>query len=236
MEFTTGNKKDFNSDIKILFENLKKGEKFSFSKYADGEYAILINKYIKNCDNWVFNPDIHKKEQEMLLESFTFSDDGYFVGISCPCCVPQEHVDWMRKTVSVKDTNLTWANIFVNGNFNYFKDNFISEFKNHDIILFANKNANINNLPFAIEEFIPIGDTAWVENFDLIDSFDIEKYNNKLFLFCAGPLGNMLSYKFWQKNKNNCYMDIGSTLNSFLVGNNRGYLRGAATLNKVCKW
>jgi hypothetical protein len=57
-----------------------------------------------------------------------------------------------------------------------------------------------------------------------------------LFLFCAGPLGNMLAYRMWEKNKNNTYMDIGSTLNTWLVGSNRGYLIGAPTINKICTW
>jgi hypothetical protein len=49
-------------------------------------------------------------------------------------------------------------------------------------------------------------------------------------------LGNMLAAKMWKYNKNNIYLDIGSTLNPWLVGNNRGYLRGAGTINKTCIW
>jgi hypothetical protein len=37
------------------------------------------------------------------------------------------------------------------------------------------------------------------------------------------------------KQYNLCF-DIGSTLNSYLVGNNRGYLKGAETLKKTCIW
>ena len=72
----------------------------------------------------------------------------------------------MRDNVGVNPKNLTWANIFVNGNYNFFVENFIPEFKNHDIILVANKNGNISNLPFNVEEHIPIGGTAFIENFD----------------------------------------------------------------------
>lgn len=228
--------KSFQEDFFMLFNLLEKNVKFSFSKYADGEYAILIDKYITNCDNWTFNPIIDETYYKELLNSFQFNEDGYYVGISCPCCVPMEDVLWMRQNVGVDKNHLTWANIFVNGNYNNFKKYFIPEFSNHDIILIANRNATIENLPFKIEEFIPIDKTAWKDNFNLVEELPKKEYNNKLFLFCAGPLGNMLAAKMWKYNKNNIYIDIGSTLNPWLVGTNRGYLRGSETLNKICIW
>lgn len=229
-------KNDFKKDFNHILSLLKKGEPFAFSKYADGEYEILRNNKITNCDNWTFDPKIDDVYQKELLNSFKFSDEGYYVGISCPCCVPKEHVDWMRKTVNVKSDNLTWANIFVNGNYQDFIKYFIPEFKNHEIILVATKNGNANKLPFKVEEHIKIGGTAWKENFNLLDELPKKNYKNKLFLFSAGPLGNMLAAKMWKKNKNNIYLDIGSTLNPWLVGNNRGFLRGAPTVNKICVW
>ena len=48
MNFTN----NFNTDIKFLFNKLKNKEHFTFSKYADGEYKVLRNEYITNCDNW----------------------------------------------------------------------------------------------------------------------------------------------------------------------------------------
>lgn len=235
MEFNIENK-NFNGDLKIIFDALVKKEKFSFSKYADGEFAILINKNITNCDNWTFNPITDKKYRDELLHSFKYNQDGYYVGISCPCCVGINDANWMKDNVGVRPENLTWANIFVNGNYNYFKDKFIPEFNNHDIIIVANENANISNLPFKIEEHIKITGTAWKDNFDLLETLPKKNYKDKLFLFCAGPLGNMLAARMWENNKNNTYMDIGSTLNGYLVGANRGYLRGANTLNKICTW
>ena len=50
----------FRGDIEFLFELLKSGQKFSFSKYADGEFAILANQNITNVDNWTFDNEKHK--------------------------------------------------------------------------------------------------------------------------------------------------------------------------------
>ena len=43
---------------------------------------------------------------------------------------------------------LTWANVFVNSNYPYFKENFIPEFKNHDVVLVAREDARFEDLPF----------------------------------------------------------------------------------------
>lgn len=226
-------KNSFREDIEFIFTKLKNKEKFSFSKYADGEFSILANFYLKNIDNWVFNPDLHVKQREELIRSFKFRDKDYYVGISCRCCQPEEHVNWMREQ-SGQDI-LTWANLFVNSNYPYFRDNFIPEFSNHEVVLFAREDARIDELPFEVEH-IPITSQAFIDNFDMVENFPVEKYKDKLFLFCAGPLGNMLAAKFWEKNKENTYLDIGSTLNGYLTETNRGYLKGGNTALKTCIW
>ena len=52
-------KNSFREDIEFIFTKLKNKEKFSFSKYADGEFAILANQRITNIDNWTFDPIRH---------------------------------------------------------------------------------------------------------------------------------------------------------------------------------
>ncbi|MAC34536.1 MAG: hypothetical protein CME38_13170 [Haliea sp.] len=223
----------FRGDIDFLFKKLKEKNNFSFSKYADGELRILRNETFTNCDNWTFDKDKHSHVQKQLMESFVYEDDGYYVGINCPCCNPQEDVKWMRDLVK---SRATWANVFVNANYHYYVNNFIPEYSNHDIILFSREDSRVGNLPFEVQEHVPITRSAFIDNFDLIESFPIQDYNNKLFLFCAGPLGNMLAQHFWKMNKSNTYLDIGSTLNPYLTEPNRGYLLGSPTIMKVCDW
>jgi len=49
----------FRGDIEFIYDKLRNKDKFSFSKYADGEYAILRGQTITNCDNWTFNSVEH---------------------------------------------------------------------------------------------------------------------------------------------------------------------------------
>ena len=65
----------FHDDFNTVLQKVKNRDSFSFSKYADGEYKILRNEKITNCDNWTFDPDIHKEEHQYLLESFHYDSE-----------------------------------------------------------------------------------------------------------------------------------------------------------------
>jgi hypothetical protein len=234
--------KYFRHEIEILFDRLKSGKKFSFSKYADGEWEILNDRSIVipiweefRCED----SDEYIGPRQALKNSFMYKDSGYYVGIGCPCCMGEEH--YQMKTLSSQDDDqLTFANVFVNGNYRFFIDNFIPEFKNHDIHLIANENISLDALPFSVEEFYPVGTNAWVHDADYIDEILAGGYENKLFLFCCGPLGNILAHRLWEKNKNNVYLDIGSTLDPFWPNGHpkpRGYYDGSGEYhNKICSW
>ena len=83
--------KNFHDDFDSVLQKVQNRDCFSFSKYADGEYKILRNEKITNCDNWTFDPDKHKEEHQYLLDSFRYDSDDYWVGISCSCCQPINH-------------------------------------------------------------------------------------------------------------------------------------------------
>ena len=115
MSFT----KIFDADIKIIHNFLLEKKKFSFSKYADGEHQILINQPIRNCDDWFFDPNSDSFFQKQLTESFKYKDDGYYIGISCPCCDINSY-NWFTQNKGSEESNITFANIFVNSNYNFF--------------------------------------------------------------------------------------------------------------------
>ena len=172
------------------------------------------------------------------MESFKYNHHDYYVGICCPCCQPKAHITWMIENVGTK--NVTWANIFVNSNYDFFVDNFIPEFDKWEgnVILFANKIGENNTLPFKVDTYYPLELEAWKEPHltrIIEDSKQLcGELDNQLFLFSAGPLGNILAHELHKHNPNNTYIDIGSTINPWTVGKNRGYLSGSN--KKTCIW
>jgi hypothetical protein len=237
-------KKDYRQDLKKIKYLLQSKKHFAFSKYADGELHILANKPINNGEFW-FEPEVNSFNRAKLVESFKYKDKNYLVGISCPCCIGGKKVhDWMKTRSEQNPENLTWANLFVNGNYNYYLENIVPEYSNYDVYLVSNSKSNLEKLPFNVKEHYQIGKNCWVDDYELIEQIkkDIQKkqIENCLFLFCAGPFGNILTHQLYDYNKKNTYIDIGSTLNPFLLGDEgvstRGYLRGESSLNKICVW
>jgi hypothetical protein len=247
MEFNIKNKK-FNEDIEIVFKALKNKENFAFSKSADGEMMILMGENIDilhKC-NGEFKFDKNDKTDELyrkkLIESFTYKHKNYFVGIGCPCCIGEKNYNWMKKLANQPPQNITWANIFVNSNYNYYLKNFIPEYENHKIILVCNHKADPSKFfnKNLIKDF-RIGTNAWKNDYNIIEEIKeyihINNIENHLFLFAAGPFGNILVYELFKHYPNNIYLDIGSTLDPFIgLGKTRKYHAGASTINKTCIW
>jgi len=232
--------KTFVNDFALILDKVKNRDSFSFSKYADGEYKILRNEKITNCDNWTFDPEIHKEEHRYLLESFKYAHKDYYVGVSCPCCQPINHCQWMRN--EVKAPNITWANLFVNSNYPHFLDEMVEEFADWEgrVVLLANEKGKDAPMPFDVDVYIPCNGEAFLMPYLLQHLCDMtvlaSQEDKQLFLFSAGPLGNILAHRLHMANPNNTYIDIGSTINPWVVGENRGYLKSPRHLLKTCVW
>ena len=233
--------KVFSEEIKKLYTKLVTGKKFAFSKYADGEWLAMRGSHGSSGNGeWLINDerDTCKKPREMLVDSFQYRDPDYYVGVSCPCCQGQHHYD--MKTFSGQDEDhLTFANIFVNSNYNFFVENFIPFFQTKEVYLIANRVTEIEKLPFKVEKFFPVDYNAWVINLDLIELLKQERAENKLFLFSAGPLGNILSAELWKTNQTNTYLDVGSTLDPWTKANRligKYYSDNSVDRYKVCEW
>ncbi len=235
--------KSFRKDLMHVIKKLKRKERFAFSKYADGELHILSNKPINNGEFW-FEPEQDQDHRQKIIDSLRFKNDNYFVGIACPCCIGGSTVhSWYKKQSGQDIENLTWANLFVNGNYSYYMNNMVPLYSEYKVVLVSNSDSSLDRLPFEIEKHFKIGKNAWVDDYNLID--EMKKYitnehiEGRLFLFCAGPFGNILGHQLFQHNQENTYIDIGSTLNHFLLGENgknRGYLRGESSARKICTW
>ena len=229
--------KIFNEEILKIFKKLKDKQPFSFSKYADGEWAIINGHNVNNGEFDFSKNENSEFYRQKLIESFTFKNKDYYVGISCECCQGNEHFK-MKEMSGQDEDHLTFANIFVNSNYEFYKQNFIPEYRNHKIYLVANKNSIIKNLPFKLEKFYPVENTAFIQNYNLIEEIQKENVQDALFLFCAGPFGNILAHQLFESNPNNIYMDIGSTLNPWLEseGFKRDYYNGGFYSQKNCIW
>jgi len=235
--------KDFKKDFIFFSNKIKSKENFSLVRFGDGELEIIKNNFMDISNKYngehLFIPEKHEKYRNLMTNSLKYNDNTYFVGIACKCCVGIENSNYMKKISNQKESQLTWATIFVNSNYKSFLEILISSLKDKNIVLISHEKSNISKLPFKVEKHFKIGANAWINNFDLIP--EIVEYSksvkNHIFLFAAGTFSNIAIYECHKNNKENTYLDIGSTLDVILeLGATRRYLRGRNTINKTCIW
>lgn len=197
---------------KILF-----GENFTLVRYGDGERMILIGESVKDntqayqVDKWRFdNNPIFTKD---LFEASFHRESNYYYAISCKCCDPRSEAFYRSL---FQNHNITYANIFVNGNYEDFLS-FTFNLK-REVVVIANKSSNKSDYPFNVVEKYSVENDCvnWYESEKqkiLLDMKALsEKYKNTLFFVSAGPLSEILIHKMYGYNPNNSYIDVGSCL------------------------
>lgn len=260
--------KTFRGDFDLLKNKLINDEHFGFSRFSDGEMFILQNKRLELNENhyiignqtgggWYnkeeqkkFDPNQHQFYRNKLIESIQFKKDNYFKGISCKCCVGQESFDFQVDISGGDDSDLTWANLWNNGNYEPFLDEIMPIFNDKKIVMVINESANLIKLPFSVEKDFRVGTNCFINDYGLIE--EIKQYiidnqiENRIFLISAASLSNLLVHQLFEFNNKNTYVDIGSTINPIVEmegwKGSRSYLREhwlgepKNALNKICIW
>jgi hypothetical protein len=260
--------KTFRGDFDLLKDKLINGEHFGFSRFSDGEMFILQNKRLELNENhyiignqtgggWYnkeeqkkFDPSQHQFYRNKLIESIQFKKENYFKAISCRCCVGQESFDFQVDISGGDDSDLTWANLWNNGNYESFLNEIMPIFNDKKIVMVINESANLTKLPFPVEKDFRVGTNCFINDYGLIE--EIKKYitdnniENHIFLISAASLSNLLVHQLFEFNNKNTYVDIGSTINPIVEmegwKGSRSYLREhwlgepKNALNKVCIW
>lgn len=217
--------KKFNEEMWLFFERLMNGENFAFSRYGDGELSIIngldFKPFSANEFEFVDSDKRYDLSKQLLKESFYNSTEGYFKGIPCRCCLLGGKAESIYNSIEDK-SHLTWANLFVNGNYSDFNIFFPSVVEGKEVFFIGHYNGIVDKLPFKIVEDWKIGDDAWVDNLSLLqelkDYIEIMEIENAVFLMAGGPFASIFASEMWDFNKKNTYIDIGSSLDVYLYG------------------
>jgi hypothetical protein len=256
--------KNFRGDFVKLKTKLENKEHFAFSRYSDGEMYILQNKELV-LDNGLiqigdekqggvyqapdfkhFDPKEHGFYQQKLVESLQYKQPNYYKGISCSCCVGKEQFDWQVDLAGGDDESLTWANLWVNGNYPLFITHILPIFYSRDCVFVGHEDANLDRLPFFVKDF-RVGYNAMINDYGKIEEIAewIRENNikNNVFLFSASTFTNLAVYQLFREFPNNTYIDIGTCLTPMMdMPTHRGYLQAFwnyqrnQDIQKICVW
>jgi len=235
--------KHFSNELEKFTEMFRRREHFSFQRFADGESWILQGKKFqlgprkkhhmyRNSEDWKsFNPRKHKKQIEHLYSALRFSRPNYFLGLLVGNS-PENHelTAWMLDQSGQDSSKVTFANLFVNSNYPYFIRNFLTEFRNWNLVIVCNEKSVIDSevFPNVIKRF-NVGSNCIVNDYGLVAELReyvlANKITNHLFLFACSTLGNFCIRELAEIAPENTYIDCGSTLNPYLgLSSDRAYL------------
>jgi hypothetical protein len=218
---------NFNEELWKFFDMVVEGENFCLTRFGDGELSIINgNNFDVLSENSTEFDYFSEKEEyltskQMLQDSFSNNKKGYYKGIPCHCCIVGDESLSIYDSFSDKQY-LTWANVFVNSNYQDFNNYFSSIVKERKVYLISHFDAEVAQLTFDIEGHWKIGSNAWINNLEIIqevkDYIEVMEIKDAVFLVAGGPFANIFCSELWNENTDNTYIDIGSTLDVYLYG------------------
>ena len=213
----------FREDLDTLLDMIERGVNFAFTRYGAGEYYLVQGSKIGpghdmwDSDGWGFNGDKESPIYRYIHRSLEHTEPTFYYGIHDRCCFLKSKMfilDLLKCTMN----QITFANLFVNGNYPYSKDRLKRILKDRPLLLFANDSCEwdkigqifniVDHRGFSgsvVEEFNKNHETILSDMRGLAS-----KYNNTIFLFAVGPLSEILIDEAYRTNPNNIYLDIGS--------------------------
>jgi hypothetical protein len=238
-------KKDFIKEFDDAWARIESNVPFAHARYADGEICLMKGLPIgggsqaTDVDRWSAPPRFTAMGKD-LRESLNCVDPNYYYAISCDSSNTEDK-NWLLNNIKQDRNYITFANLWINGNYNRFIDRLGTLKK--DIIVIANENGENKKYPFNVIEYMSFGNdcvNVWENNKSQIIKILMESFSNvheRTFFISVGPLSELIIYLLWKINPTNQYIDVGSALDEFVHGRKtRPYMIEGTLYNKqICE-
>lgn len=240
--------KKMDEELFFFLNKIKNHEPFALSRWGDGEYKLMRNIYFSRSGDdlekkkvWEYDPsdEIQKKCASIIVNSLDYEEEGFYWGITCPVCDVCNISGLKHYEKYENKQNLTFASLFVNANHELFQERMPKVVENKIVYFVGHKDAKVDNLPFEVKKHFKVGTNSWIHNLDILDELMNEVQNKKeiIVLFACGPLSSYLITNLWKENKNNIYVDIGSSYDMDLYGiPTRGFHKKIGGYGLTCQW
>jgi hypothetical protein len=222
-------------DFDYFIQKIKKHTPFALIRPADGEYKVLQDNTLTNCDNWTFRSG-GKLHKDLMEAVFKAKRNCCYVGIPCMEC-NKEMCNWYIDFFKLNPLYTTFANVFVNANWKKWV-NFLKESAFPFVYIGpGDKKTHFNVIKhYAIHKnLVDVYDLAGEEYVDFILSI-VKETKGVLYLFAGGPISKIIIAKAWEKHPFNTYLDIGSSLDLYFKGETTRlyHNEGCELSNLVC--
>ena len=208
--------------LNTILQKIKSQTPFGLIRPSDGEYTILKDETLTNCDNWTFQKG--GKLRQQLLDAVKTQDPNLYIGIPCNTCnkpwncTDQIYNDFIDK-FQVPLAQRTYANLVGNSNWSTFT-NFMKSYEKRFYLITSGTQPS--SLPIKERYII---DSKLVNQWDTLGPTEtlrllnfIKDKKNELICFSAGPLSKIWIPMCMKLNSTNMYLDVGASLDIFTKG------------------
>ena len=208
--------------LDAILKKIEAGTPFGLIRPSDGEYAILLNQTLTNCDNWTFQSGGILQKQ--LAESIRTVNPNLYIGIPCNTgtlpwnCTKEIYRNYLYR-FKVPLAQRTYANIFMDSNWKHLIE-FLKKYQRG----FYSVTSGTSNTDLPIKDRFLIDrylvnhwDTKHFQETARLMEFIREK-RGELICFSAGPISKVWIPLCMKENPENMYMDVGSALDAFTRG------------------
>lgn len=240
--------KDFRDEFYRYINMMMSKDPFALVRYGDGEHMLMSGAGVSTntqaylVDGWGAERKQYKLGQD-LLKSLKHIEPNYHYAIPCSCC-NQPGKEFYLSQIKQPDTNITYANIFINGNYPLWK-NFLQSMGQH-VTLIAHKDGMYRQLypPIYYDTFIPVGSDCvnfWEQNRDRFIEFLQNKFkdiNEQLVFVSCGPMAKAIIHHLYMFNPTNRYIDVGSSIDEYIHGKQtRPFMvKGQQYYSQICQF
>lgn len=239
--------KNFTSEFYRIWDEILSRKPMAYARYADGEVSLMRGHKVDHtsqafqADHWDSMDEGLTLLGTDLKETLYHIEPAYYYAISCQCCDPIGQ-EWLLKEIKQSEKNITYANLWINGNYK----RFIEQMGNmrEPVYLICNKKGTEGMYPFDVCGFYPVEDqcvTYWNYNKPKIISeinSIAKEFNNTLYFISAGPLSEVFIHHLWLSNPTNRYIDVGSAIDEFVhLRKTRSFMMSNSPyFNKECQF
>jgi hypothetical protein len=206
---------------------------FSFARFNDGEMMGIeqAGVTVARGDQFIDN-DLHEK----LKKSLMHQEENYWIGMPCKVCFPQ--YDILAQSLTQEDYPYkTKAVVLINRNYHFTKSRLKEWLSGRKIIWISGEDQSLDVVSdlydLDIEEHIKVScQDGWKSYNDLANAN--ANHEKKVFILSCGPLSRVLACEYWQSNKSNTYLDVGSLFDDTTRGVRHGFHKDTLAPCKEC--
>lgn len=211
--------------LEFYIEKLKNNEKFSFTRWGDGEWSCLFGHQGHNCDLHQYFPEMSKGLQEAVKNY-----KGYYLA-TWPRTVPMMRTELGKNAYEYIDYHMpgkNWvdARIWENAAMDATIGPLVEQLKNMNFVMISESSKK--TLPF-ITDFIEVPKKDCFLEKERIKKEMIEmteKYNDVVFGLSASMATNVIVDELYNQIGNKCWMiDFGSIWDPYVGNMTRSYHR-----------